>query len=204
MLRLVFTSLFFAALFLAGCVSPPEGMPFVPAGPEEKVCRTVSEEVPVVEQQCGDVSYTEQVCDIRELNYTSNMLPPTHLCISDTGCNGMQLGDCQGCAQAMTRCVLQITNTETQKTGTWKVGANYSLGTSGFIKDPITHTIEPGETASFDFNQIYNPGQPINSASCQLFIISKPKIEECHEETRSREECKDITTTKIVEREVCE
>ena len=202
MLRFVLISLIFAALLVAGCLVPPD-MPFVPKEPE-KECRTVTEEVPVVEEECGDVSYTEQVCELRDLRYTATELPVTHLCISDGVCNGQPLGDCQGCSQAMSRCVLQIKNEETQKSGSWTVGANYSLGNSGFIKDPITATIGPGEVYSFDFNQIYNPGQPINSASCVLFVISDPILEECHEVTRTRQECNDVTNVRIIEREVCE
>ncbi|MEW6748636.1 MAG: hypothetical protein AB1295_02935 [Candidatus Micrarchaeota archaeon] len=204
MLRFVLISLLFAALFATGCISPPEGIPSIPTQPGGEVCRTVTEEVPVVEEQCGEVSYTEQVCEIRELGYTATELPKVDLCISDGVCNGRPLGECQGCTQAMTRCILQVTNEETQKSGTWKVSANYSLGNSGFIKDPISYTIAPGETVNFDFNQIYSPGKPISSASCLLWISSKPKAEECHEETRSRVECRDVEATKTVEREVCE
>src|SRR4030042_6529046 len=103
MLRFVLISVLFAALFMSGCVSPPEGLPSLPILPEEKVCRTITEEVPVMEAQCGDVSYTETICEIRDLEYTVTELPKVDLCISDGGCNGKPLGDCQGCTQAMTR-----------------------------------------------------------------------------------------------------
>jgi hypothetical protein len=192
-------------MFIAGCVTPPNGgLPKPPVTPPVQECSTVIDQVPYEELVCGDVSFTEQVCTLRPLEYSLSSPPKVDLCISDSGCNGLPLGDCQGCTQAMTRCILKIKNEETQKSGTWSVGANYTLGNSGFLKDPITHVIAPGETVAFDFNQIYSPSYPINSASCSLFVSSKPWIEDCHEETRSREECRNMTKTKPVEREVCE
>jgi len=99
--------------------------------------------------------------------------------------------------------MMVITNND-DRSGTWTVGANYSLGDSGFIKDPITHTIGPNESATFDFHQIYVPGYPVNSASCELYIMDEPIIDDCHEETRIKRDCTNVTTFVTVEREVCE
>ncbi|MFH0737319.1 MAG: hypothetical protein V1827_01575 [Candidatus Micrarchaeota archaeon] len=204
-MRYALVTLLFAVVFIAGCTTTPASdIVKPPVLPGEEGCTTVIEQVPYTELECGDVSYTEEVCVIRKLDYTAKQSPKVDLCISDEGCNGMALGDCQGCTQAMTRCVMEIKNEETIKSGTWSVGAEYSLGNFGFIKDPITHTIDPGETVAFDFNQIYSPGKPISSASCVLEIESDPMIEDCHQETRSREDCANVTKTRQVEREVCE
>ncbi len=205
-MRIILLAGLFAILIIAGCVSTPSegGQTPPPSQPGGKTCRTVTEEVPVVKEECGPVSYTEQVCGIRKLNYSFKLLPKVDLCIGDGSCTGNPLGDCQACSKAMTRCIMEITNLEPQKTGLWSVGANYTLGSAGFLKDPIIHTIGPNQTAQFDFNQIYTPGQPINSASCSLFVLSEPTIEDCHEETRSRQDCRNVTRTTQVQREVCE
>jgi hypothetical protein len=193
------------ALVIAGCVSPPGVQPPSPPNPFEKnkTCRNVTEEVSVVKEECGNVSFTEQVCGVRKLNYTATLLPKVDLCIGDGVCVGNPLGDCQECSKAMTRCVLVVYNEEPQEFGVWTVGANYTLGNFGFNKDPITQTIGPGQSYAFDFNQIYNPGQPINSASCALAVTSEPSTEECYEVTRLRPECNNVTRTVATEREVC-
>ena len=203
-MRSILVALIFAIIIVSGCVNTQSGLPLPPVTQPEKVCTTITDQEAYSEVECGDVSYTEQVCVIRKLGYSIEQVPKTDLCISDSGCNGKPLGDCQVCTQAMTRCVLKITNDEKSKTGTWSVGANYSFGNYGFLKDPITHTIEPGQTAAFDFNQIYSPSKPINSASCKLFVTAEPSIEDCTEMTRSKEECRNVTKVRPVEREVCQ
>jgi hypothetical protein len=193
----------FAALLMAGCVSPSTEVPpgKEPAKPE---CRTVTEQVPQTKEECGELAYTEPVCGLRKLNYSITQPPRVDLCIEGPGCVGKPLGDCQACTKAMTRCIMTIKNEEEQKAGTWVVGANYSLNGAGFIKEPISSTIDPGKSFAFDFNQIYNPGSPISSAKCVLFVISDPWIEDCHEETRTKIDCRNVTTTVTVQREVCQ
>lgn len=194
-----------ACLLAAGCVSPPAGEAPQQQVPEKnKTCRMVSDEVPVTKEECGDVSFTEEVCSLRKLNYSATTLPRVDLCIGDGGCTGKPLGDCAGCSKAMTRCVMRISSLEAQKSGTWVVGANYTLGNSGFEKDPISKTIGPNETADFDFNQIYTPGYPTNSASCTLAVVSEPTVEACVGHTKVETECKNVTRTESRERQVCE
>ena len=159
------------AIMLAGCSAPMAPEAGATQAPEGEVqCHTVFDEVPVTEEVCSDVSFTESVCGIRKLNYSVESVPKVDLCISDGACLGKPLSDCPNCAKAMTRCMLRITNLEPQKTGTWSVGANYTLNNAGFDKDPITHSIPPGMTADFDFNQIYLLVPPVRSASCKLAV----------------------------------
>ena len=195
-----------AALLMAGCAGPP--MELVPGpGPEEEeepVCRTVTEEVPVTEELCEEISYTEETCEKRALEYTATRLPKTDLCIEDSYCVGEPLTDCPGCSKAMTRCILKIKNEDPEKAGTWTVKADYTLGNYGFEKEPITKTIQPGEEFSFDFNQIYIPGTPVFSASCEVYVSEEPVIDDCHDETRTMFECENVTTMETVETEVCE
>jgi len=204
-MRYALVTLLFAVVFIAGCITPPStNITTPPILPGQKECTIVIDQEPYTELECGDVSYTDEVCVIRKLDYTATESPKVDLCISDTGCNGLPLGDCQACTQAMTRCILKIKNNEPTESGTWSVSAEYSIGDYGFIKDPITHTIEPGETLAFDFNQIYSPGKPISSASCDLNVESEPMFQDCHQETRTRQECANVTKTRPIEREVCE
>ncbi len=164
----------------------------------------VVDEVPETKEQCSDVSFTEPSCGVRLLNYSITRLPKVDLCISDGECLGKPLGDCQNCVKAMTRCVMRVQSLEPQKTGTWSVGANFSFVNYGFEKEPITRTIGPNQSADFDFNQIYTVNYPVNSAVCNLAVISEPLIEECVQVSRTRTDCRNVTTTKSVPREVCE
>ncbi len=205
-MRIIFVLGILAFLMVAGCTTTPLSKPpdQKPPVEENETCRTVTEQVPVVKEECGEVAYTEDVCSMRKLNYTVRMLPVTDLCISDGVCTGKPLGDCQQCTKAMTRCVMQITNEEHEKSGTWSVGANYTMGNFGFEKDPITHTLAPNETVDFDFNQIYMPGFPISSAICTLAVVSEPSAETCIGHTRTTTECRNVTKTETVEKEVCQ
>ncbi len=192
------------AIFLVGCAGPIELPPEQPPGEEERRCTTVTEQVPFIEEECANVSYTEQVCERKKLQYTSTSLPRVDLCISEGPCSGKPLSECPGCLNAMTRCQLVLTNNDESKSGSWTVGADFTIGNFGFVKDPITHTIGPKESATFDFHQIYNPGYPINSALCELYVLKEPVVDVCHEETRTRHECTNVTKYTTVEKEVCE
>lgn len=191
-------------MFLFGCAAPIE-LPFEPPPLEpEKECRMVTEERPFAGEECTNISYTEQVCEKRKLDYISAEPPVVHLCIADGPCVGSPLSECPACAKAMTRCMMVITNNDEDKSGTWRVGAEYTLGDAGFVKDPITQTIGPKESATFDFHQIYVPGQPVHSASCELYVIDEPILDDCHQETRLKRECANVTKYILVEKEVCE
>lgn len=206
-MKFLFVMSIMAFLLIAGCTTSlpstkPESQ--TPQPSKTQTCRTVTEQVPVTKEECGEVAYTEQVCNVRKLNYTQTSLPRTDLCISDGACLGKPLSECPNCVKAMTRCVLRITNTEKEKSGTWSVGANYTLGSFGFQKDPISHTIGPGESADFDFNQIYTLSYPVSSATCDVAIMTVPTMEECVGQTKTTNECKNVTKTEAVSREVCQ
>lgn len=195
--------LFGILVMMVGCVGQ-EVIPLEPPFEQpEKECTNVTEEIPVTHEECTNISYTEEVCERRALAYTSVEPPIVHLCVADGPCVGSLLSECPFCAKAMTRCMMVITN-EDSKRGTWKVGAKFTLGKSGFIKDPITATIEPNESATFDFQQIYVPPKPISSASCELYMVEEPVIDDCHQETRTKRECTDVTSYVTTVREVCE
>ena len=197
--------LLLSILLVFGCVGSPVGAP--PAQEEtedEKTCRTVTEMVPRMVEECGEVSYTEEDCGKRELEYNTSMNPISHLCWIDGDCGGKPLSTCVDCTKAATRCTMLITNQDEKKSGTWSVGANFSLGNSLFARDPVTKTIEPGETEEFDFQHFYDPGKPINSATCELFIIDAAEVDDCVQITRTRQECSNVTKNVEVEKQVCE
>jgi hypothetical protein len=100
--------------------------------------------------------------------------------------------------------MLMIQNLESQYPGTWSVDANYTIKDYGFNKEPITHTIGANTSQVFDFNQIYNPGNPITSAICTLVVSVEPIIQECVEVTRAKTECKNVTKTVTTQQQVCD
>jgi hypothetical protein len=51
---------------------------------------------------------------------------------------------------------------------------------------------------------MYTPGNPISSATCVVYLISAPKVDECHDETRTTQECSNVTRYRAVETQVCE
>lgn len=194
-------------LFIAGCASPPQGQTpptTPPTTTPTKTCRTVVDQIPYTDTRCGDVSYTEPVCGLRKLNYSTILLPEVDICMIDGPCAGSELSECQHCTKAMTRCVMVIKNEEPVQSGQWSVGANYTLGNAMFLKDPITLTIEANHTAAFDFNQIYELGEPANSASCKLFVVKEPTIIDCVQQTKSKYECQNVTMYRNESRQVCE
>jgi len=201
-LRTLMLSGILALLLLAGCAAlplqPETGEPVL------KVCRNVSEQKPVIIEKCGEVSTTEQVCGARKLPYDATRLPRIDLCIMDGPCVGRPLSECDSCTNAMTRCTLVIENEDAQKAGTWTVAANYTFGNFGFNKDPITAVIKPNETFAFDFQQIYAPGHPVTSAICNISVVAEAVVDDCHEETRTKTECKNVTANATILTEVCE
>ena len=194
-----------AMLVLVGCVSTPVTPPSEkPPVTTEPVCRTVTEQKTVIHEECGPVSYTEQVCGKRKLSYLATKLPVLHLCVSDGGCVGKEVTQCPACSQIMSRCTMVILNEDKTAAGTWTVAANFTLSFGGFNREPVTYVIQPNESASFDFQQFYAPGSPVRTADCSIGVVSEPVIEDCHEETRTRTECKNVTATEPVEKQVCE
>lgn len=192
---------------MAGCIEPPIIPPLeneTPVEPPVVTCTTFTEEVPATEEVCENFSYTDEICGKKQLEYSAILLPKTHLCIQDGPCVGQPLASCPTCSKAMSRCILVVTNEDEEYSGTWTVSATFSVDQSGFIKEPITKTIAPNESFNFDFYQIYVVGSPIQAASCDLPVTSAPIVDDCHQETRIETECTNVTTTKLVEVEVCE
>jgi len=198
-----YLSLLVLFILTFGCVSTPIS-PAPEEQEEEVVCRTVTELVPAEFEECSDIAYTEQECGRRSLNYTATELPITHLCMLDGDCGGKSLSECSACQKAATRCTMVIKNDDPKKTGEWTVVANFTLGTSVFARDPITISIDPNETAVFDFQHFYVPGDPINSAGCDLAIEEPAVVEDCYEITRTRQECVNVTRDVAIQKEVCE
>ncbi len=200
--------LLLSILLVFGCVGSPIELPIPQEEPTPQepaqVCRTVTDLVPQVTEECGEVAYTEEDCGKRMLEYNTSMNPITHLCWIDGDCGGKPLSTCVSCLKAVTRCTLLLTNNDEKKSGTWTVGANFTKGTSLFSRDPITKTIGPGETGVFDFQHFYDPGKPINSANCALFVKKKAEVDDCVQITRSRQECSNVTKNVEVQRQVCD
>lgn len=201
--------LIIAALFFAGCVGvaepegelPDEGIPPIVS------CRTTTEEVPYVEEECDDVTYSQEECEMRALNYTAGSVRVTDLCIEgQPECVGANLGGCiNKCTRAMKRCRMNITNNDKDYDGTWTVGATYSYDGASFIKNPESADISPGKTYTFDFTQIYDVGsQNPTMATCTLTLIYEAIVKDCRMVTRKAVECKNVTKTRIIEREICE
>lgn len=191
-------------LLVAGCVSKPV-IPtpnLTPSIPH--ICHTVTEQVPYVDLECKPVSMTNTICGIRALPYDAHPITTIHLCVTDDECVGKPLGDCQGCSRAMTRCGLLIENKDAKSSGTWTVGANFTVTGGGFMKDPVTKTLAPNESYEFDFQQMYAPGQPISSAICKVFLITAPKVDDCHDETREINDCKNVTKYTTIQKQVCQ
>ncbi len=191
--------------FLAfGCLGSDSGIPIIEPPQQEPVCHTVTEMVPVVIEECGEVAYTEEVCERRELEYNTSMASISHICsLSDEGCGGTNLSNCSSCSKAVTRCTLEITNLDKRKSGEWTVGATFVSGKATFSREPITKTIDPEESQFFDFQQFYDPGAPINSATCKLVVTDVPVVEDCQDVTKTRNDCSNVTKMVEVSKEVC-
>ncbi|MBI5228369.1 hypothetical protein HY988_07285 [Candidatus Micrarchaeota archaeon] len=189
-------------LLIAGCTG--QSAPKTTPTPEPKtICTKVIEQIPIITEQCDNVSYTEEVCQLRELKYSVVGQTKTDLCIVSDSCAGSPLSSCRNCNRAMTRCTMTIKNLDPKETADWTVGANFTLPWAGFIKNPDSQTILPEHNATFDFYQIYSFSEVIIPASCDLYVINKPIINDCHQETRAKVVCANVTTTQSREKEVC-
>ncbi|MGV8085730.1 MAG: hypothetical protein ACP5N9_05765 [Candidatus Bilamarchaeum sp.] len=189
------------SLITLGCINPQTNTPS--PTPTQRNCQTVYDSVPSVSLTCNNVSYTESVCGIKKLSYTTRLSAPISLCIESSYCAGRPLENCSPCTKAMTRCIMTLKNTESLLSGEWSVAANFSLQTTGFSKEPIRKTIRPNESFDFDFYQIYNPGLESSVAVCSIGVMEEPQTNDCHQETRQRTECQNVTTYRNVSREVC-
>ncbi len=192
-------------LLIAGCISQSTTTP-TPT-PEVKLtgttCTNTTTETPIVTSQCDNVSYTEQVCQMRNLEYSITSKTKVDLCIASDSCSDTPLNDCHTCTRAMTRCTITVQNNDPKQTGDWTVGANFTLFNAGFIKNPQTLTILPTHNATFDFFQIYSLGYVQSAATCDLYVVNPPLINDCHQETRNKIVCNNVTTMQTTTQQVC-
>ncbi len=204
-MRFFIVALFVGMLFLAGCLqlqqpsAPDEEKPQPTEAPK---CKTVREEVPYTEEECKEVMVTKQRCEKKEINYSFEMEGPTYICSQNGECSGRPLDECRVCTTAVARCTMRITNLD-EEAGAFKVGARFLLIDDVFERAPITKVVKPGKTEEFDFQQFY-VARLVRYADCELEILEVPEIEKCVDVSEPAQECKNVTKTKIVEREVCE
>ncbi len=196
-------------IFIAGCVEiPPPVMEPGPSGegPEAPECRIAYVEEPFEEEVCAEVIYNVEECDMKELEYTASQIAKTDLCIADGPCVGKTLyGNClYACTRAMKRCQMNITNNDERLSGTWVVGATFTFNGAAFVKNPQSVLIPPGETHVFDFEQMYQLGDPVTVATCSVTVLYPAITRDCVLVERTRTECENITKTRIIQEEICD
>lgn len=191
---------------IAGCVTTtPESETLANVGTQGDVpfCRTVITEEPYTEEVCQQISYTEEECEMKELTYTSGQIAMTDLCVEDGECVGKDITACPlTCERAMKRCRMNITNEDAYE-GTWIVGATFGYNGAAFVKNPESEAIEPGETYTFDFQQIYSMGSPPSTATCSVTVLYPAIAKICVNIEKTRTDCSNITRMRAVETEVC-
>jgi hypothetical protein len=200
-----FVILFALGLFF-GCISFMEDA--APIQPNvTKQCRTIIVQEPYMAQECQNVSKMEEVCDVRELNYSKTDVTKIWLCTDKTLCVDYYAnGSCVTyyCSKGMTRCHMNLTNNDPQKTGEWAVAANFTVDGATFGKNPVKETLLPGETANFNFEQFYVMDLNQKKAECEIFVSEPAKIRDCSFITKITEQCQNVTKYKDVEKQVCE
>lgn len=195
-------------LILAGCVTPPTYQPPVtdgrPDDGEVSECKTVITEEPYTEEVCSQITYTEEECEMKELNYTSTTIAMTDLCVEDGPCVGKDLFECiRTCKRAMKRCKMNITNTDKYE-GTWVAGATFGYNGAAFVKNPISAIIDPGKTYTFDFYQIYTLGDPPSTATCSVTVLYPAITKVCLNIEKTGTRCENVTRMRAIETEVCD
>ncbi|MFH2101025.1 MAG: hypothetical protein ABII71_02975 [Candidatus Micrarchaeota archaeon] len=196
-------------LLFFGClnpevVTPPPGVP-VSQPPLLPGCKIVTITEPYEETVCYNITYTDEVCERKALEYSVSQISTVDLCTSDGGCVGKDISTCLNiCQSAMKRCRMNLTNLDDTSAGVWVVGANFTTGKVGFDKEPTSAYIKAGDTFTFDYSQLYSLGLYGNSMACSLFVVGAPVVDVCHMESRDDTQCDEITRYKTVEREVCE
>jgi hypothetical protein len=205
--------LILATGILFGCIAPFTETGQVPPGANltgpniTPGCKTVVTQEPYNKTQCQNVSKMDEVCVNRELNYTLSPTVKTDICVSSDLCvNPYPGGGCATyyCSKGQTRCRANLTNLDPQKSGTWSVGANFTMGGSVFGKDPVVETLLPGSTVPIDFQMLYNMDVNQVRPSCVVFVKSSPIIQDCNFITRITEDCQNVTEYKNVEKQVCQ
>lgn len=196
-------------IMLFGCVqggaqSQPQPLVTTPEQPVLPGCHVVTMSEPYTETMCWNVTYTQEVCDREALEYTVSRVRTIDLCTGDGACTGKPVADCPyTCNNAMKRCQMDITNLNTEKSGMWVVGANFTIPNMGFEKEPQRLLISPGQTVTFDFTQLYTLGLKGTSVECSLYVMDAPVADFCHQESMTETECDEVTVYRTIEKEVC-
>lgn len=207
MLHIVLGLSLFLVLF--GCLTPeatppPPGVP-TPQSPSLPGCKMVTITEPYQVTECWNLTFTEEVCDRKALEYAVSAVHTLDLCTQDSDCVGKQLVECpRTCEGAMKRCRMNVTNLDDANAGVWVAQANFTIDNLGFEKEPTSAFILPGETFTFDYTQLYKLGLYGSSMECTMGLVSTPVAEVCHLEGRETTQCDEVTRYKTVEREVCE
>ncbi len=205
MKKLLIASVIFSLFFL-GCLGQPAA-PSSEGPPAELQCRNETTVKPYIEEVCSDVEYQEEECYYKTLKYDAGEIVQIDLCTEDSACVGKSIyqPECiDQCTQAMKRCLMNVTNEDEEKAGVWTVAASFTHGGASFDKNPETALILPGETHTFDFSQIYSLGYPSTSATCAVYVVEPPVVEDCILVTKMTTVCANVTKYMTEVREVCE
>ncbi len=198
-MKLIFIlCLVFVMILGFGCVNQSQ------SSTDKKLdCTIVTKSVPEQKVQCGNFSYTEQVCENLAIPYQLSPTEKSDLCTDSGNCFGENFSRCSPCQSATTRCSVVVTNTDPLYSGEFIIGASFESNGLNVSREPLRKRIQFNSSEKFDFYYSYGSKSLNRAASCNLFVISSPTTFGCHQETRTREECKNITETKLVQSEVC-
>ena len=201
-----FVILFVLGIFF-GCISnlTPPIQP--PAQNETAQCKTVTVREPFTSEVCQNVSKMEQVCATKELNYSLSAINKTIQCSERNLCVFYDPnGSCAVfyCSKGMARCRITLKNLDSQKAGTWALGANFTLDGSVFEKGSEKKTLFPNESAVFDFYQFYTMDSNQKNADCDIFVTEPAKLQDCISVSKPAMECQNVTQYKEVSTQVCQ
>jgi len=201
-----FIVLFVLGIFF-GCISNLAPPIQLPAQNETTECKNITVKEPYVSEVCQNVSKMEQVCATRELNYSLSEINKTVLCIERNLCvNYYSNGSCATwyCSKGMVRCKMTLTNLDSQKAGSWSMGANFTLDGNVFQKNIETETLLPNESAVYDYYQLYTMDINQKNAVCNIFVTEPAKLQDCISVSKAAVECKNITGYKDVSTQECQ
>ncbi len=181
-----------------GCVSTTN-----PPNDSKPDCTLVTKSVPEEKLQCGNFSYTSEVCENLAIPYEISQINKSDLCTDSGDCFGEQFSLCRPCQSATTRCSVVIKNTDPLYSGEFVVGATFQSSGLNVTRDPLRKIVPFNSSAQFDFYYSYGSKSLNRAAACQIDVISSPTVYGCHQETRTKEECNNVTEMKLIQSEVC-
>ena len=170
-------------------------------------CKTVTSSEPYSESVCQNVSTMEEICQTKELNYTLVKDTQTDFCLENNLCTYLYSnGTCaiSLCSKGMSRCKANLTNLDTQKSGTWDVAANFTFDNAVFAQNPITKTILPKEQEIFDYSLFYDIGLGQEKPICLIYVKTPAKLQDCNYVTTIERQCANETKFKTIDTEVCD